>query len=137
MGFENLDQFNRDIQKLSKDLPAEGVQALHQKTAFDIVEGAVLTTPVDTGRLRGGWDVAVGTTKTENIEARDVIDQTGQPTLNEASQNIESIPPFGVCTIHNNVEYVGFVEDGTDRQAPVKMLQRSIDRVGQAIGGGE
>ena len=136
MAFENLDQFNRDIQRLSKDLPAAGVQALHKKVAFDVVEGAIMTTPIDTGRLRGGWDVAVGTTETEDIEPSGELDKSGQQTVNKAAQSIQAIKPYDVCTIHNNVEYVTYVEDGTDRQAPVKMLQRSIDRVGRAIGGG-
>ena len=60
---------------------------------------AVLMTPVDTGRLRAGW-----------------LTESGDLPNGEVYVDIK-----------NPVEYAMYVEEGTDRMAPRRMLGRAIE----------
>ena len=56
--FKNLDQFKIQLKQFNK-LTEEQSAALIKKVAFQVLKGVVEKTPVDTGRARGNWQVAV------------------------------------------------------------------------------
>lgn len=131
MPVKNLAEFNRELEKFSKDLVPKALSQFQRKIVLDIAVGAILLTPVDKGRARGGWQTTVGTI-TDADNGR--VDKTGNASIQEAQRAVADLKPFQVVFLQNNVEYVGFLEDGTDRMAPVGMLRRTILRIGSVFG---
>jgi hypothetical protein len=72
---------------------------------FHITNQAVQMTPVDTGRLRAGW-----------------ITDTGDLPNGEVFVDIK-----------NPVEYAIYVEEGTDKMRPVRMLGRAIENASKLL----
>lgn len=130
MGVQNLRQFNKALEDFAKKAIPAQVTALQKKIALDVVAGAVQLTPVDSGRARGGWQAVIGEGTDEKLDRKD---KTGRETIADASGVIAKVPDFDVITIQNNVEYIGFIEEGTDKMPPVGMVRRTVQRV---IGGG-
>lgn len=130
MPVDNIAQFNADVAKFAEKLLPQQVVALQKKLVIDIVTGAILLTPVDTGRARGGWQVTEGA-PTDRDSGR--VDKTGAATIAAATIAAARLKPFGIAFVQNNVAYVPFLEDGTDRQPPVGMLRRTIQRIGSAF----
>ena len=70
-----------------------------KKMQLDLFTGIVADTPVDTGTARDGW----------------------------VNTDINNIGDTGL--INNDVPYIGWLEFGTNTQAPHAMVQRNINRV--------
>lgn len=132
MGVQNLREFNKALEDFAKKAVPAQVTALQKKIALDVVAGAVQLTPVDSGRARGGWQAVISDGDERKV---DRVDKTGRETIAEASAVIEKVPDFDVITIQNNVDYIGFIEEGTDKMPPVGMVRRTIQRI-QGIGVG-
>jgi hypothetical protein len=66
----------------------------------DLLQGIKKDTPVDTGRAQAGW---------------------------ESSNQVNKVGDTGV--IENLVPYIGWLEFGNDRSAPVGMVRNNINRV--------
>lgn len=128
----NIKAFERELQALTRTMPRELVTTVHRKLTLDIAKDAILLTPVDTGRLRGGWQVAIG----ETVQGPTGEDKSGAAALAAAAAVAAQIPAYSKSVIANNVEYAIYVEEGTERMAPRRMLARSIERARQALGGG-
>ena len=128
MAFENLDSAFADLEALARQLPDQARQ-LQRLISLNILTGAVSNTPVDTGRLKGGWFTTVGKpSQSRNLRPRR-LDKDGASTIGDGQRVILSVPIYDVLFIVNNVEYVLFIENGTDKIAPVGMLGNSIRRV--------
>jgi hypothetical protein len=69
------------------------------KMQEDLVFGIRKDTPVDTGRAQAGWE----------------------------NENIKRLGDKGI--IKNDVEYIGWLEFGTDKTQPHGMVRRNIKRV--------
>lgn len=69
------------------------------KMQEDLVFGIKKDTPVDTGRAQAGWE----------------------------NENIKRLGDKGI--IKNDVEYIGWLEFGTDKTQPYGMVRRNIKRV--------
>lgn len=134
MPVEGVDDFNAALDKFAKEVVPEAVAEVQQKILLDVAEGAILATPVDTGRARGGWQTTIGA-PTEEDNNR--VDSSGNAALTEARRAAQSVKPFSVVFLQNNVEYIEHLEEGTDKTPPIGMLRRSIQRVEGALGGGD
>lgn len=69
------------------------------KMQEDLVFGIKRDTPVDTGKAQAGWE----------------------------NENIKRVGDTGI--IKNDVEYIGWLEFGSDTHAPVGMVRNNIKRV--------
>jgi hypothetical protein len=71
----------------------------------EIHNQAVKMTPRDTGRLQNGWELDFAETTGGEVHA----------------------------IIQNNVEYARYVEEGTDKKRPERMLARAIEHVSKVL----
>lgn len=112
MALTNIDEFCKEIDDFCKSIPNE-VTALQKKIVLEALRRIVEKTPVDTGRARGNWQVAINTPITEIL---DKTDKAGFETVSKGLKAIENLPPYQVVWISNNVEYIEFLEEGHSGQ---------------------
>lgn len=98
---------------------------VQKKVVLDVDKGLVLSTPVDTGRARAGWNVGIN-----NVDLEETgIDKTGQKTLAEHLQIIEREMNLGDRVyLSNNVEYITYLDRGSSDQAPHGMVEKTLQR---------
>lgn len=99
---------------------------IFRSAALDGLRGCVLKTPVDTGRLRAGWIVSV------NIESNEVgqtQDKAGGLTISKGQSAVGEARLGDVLIVENNVEYGIFINSGTDKIAPRRMVERTFDEL--------
>lgn len=128
----NVRAFNEAVEKAVKRIPEEKVKAFTKKVALEVLKGVVLLTPVDTGRARGNWQLDI-----ENIPEGeiDTTDKDGGPTIAKGLANLAALAPFQTVYIANNVPYIVFLEEGTDKMAPVGMVSRTVARLAFGLSG--
>lgn len=99
------------------------IETAHRKIALDAFTRVVLRTPVDEGRARGNWQVAIGNVPTGTLELDDkegtvVIGRIQAETLNlKAGDSIYLI---------NNLPYILPLELGHSSQAPAGMVRLTV-----------
>jgi len=128
------------ISKLAKDLSVEKVITpalikVHKAISFQLLNGFILLTPVDTGRARAGWQVLINST-TEDVNIDESQFEKGKKNLQGGGQSLEKglvelslLKAFDTVHIINNVKYIGFLDDGSSKQAPNGIVNRTIQSV--------
>ncbi len=116
----NADSFKRDVATIMVKGTQEQFGRVQRAVAMTALKHCVLNTPVDTGRARGGWQVGI-----DSVPAGErAHDKSGADTMR---QNIPQVNGTGhVVNIANNVEYITYLEHGTDKMAPHAMVDRAI-----------
>ena len=123
-----MSTFTLDITRFKKKVENR-TKAVLQKTALDIDRGVVLSTPVDTGQARGGWNVGVN-----NVNLKQTgNDKTGQKTIRENQQQIQRAEHSDTVYISNNVGHIEFLEKGSSTQAPNGMVAKTLRRFPQIV----
>ena len=119
----------------------ELVSKVQRKICLDGLTGLVLKTPVRTGRARGNWQVGISQRPTAVLEVPLIkpgkeplpspppLAVAGQQAVELGSDVIKEMPPFCVCYITNNVEYILKLEDGGSRQSPHGMLVLTFEEL--------
>jgi hypothetical protein len=120
---DSTEQFNRFL-KDSIDLVGQAGQQFHRQIHMDLLAGIVKDTPVDTGRARGNWQSSVGGQKTGTIDRT-----SGEEAVQEGAQETQRIRLGDTSFIQNNLEYIGFLEDGSSTQAPQGMVSVNLQRL--------
>lgn len=123
-----MNTFAFDISKF-KDKVENRSKAVLQKTALDIDKGVVLSTPVDTGQARGGWNVGINNV---NLKEADK-DKSGAKTISENEREIQRAQADDTIFISNNVQHIEFLEKGSSSQAPNGMVAKTLRRFPQII----
>lgn len=124
---DNLLQFNKEIDDFAKTIPNE-VTTLQKKIVLEALKRVVLKTPVDTGRARGNWQVAIGRPAGTKLQT---TDKSGSETINKGLAALAGLPDYDVVFIDNNLEYIEFLEAGSSQQAPVGMLAITVEELRQ------
>lgn len=102
--------------------------------ALQALGGVVLRTPVDTGRARGNWQVAIGV---ENVNGESgVLDKGGASTVTQGGATIARQQGFQKILIQNNVPYIGRLNDGHSKQAPAGYVEGTLASLGLGTGRG-
>ena len=125
----NLDDFNRRMIEATKALPAEALVLVQRKLTFDLLKRAVEKTPVDTGRARGNWHVSVDKLTKKTWKGTKNATGAKRDPLEDAPGILETLGPFAVSYVQNNLEYISYLEDGTSDQAPNGMLAVSFEEL--------
>lgn len=96
--------------------------------AFELYRDITLRNPVDTGRSRANWNVAVGAPDT-SVTPITVTSSGGA----RAPREFPVLPAINAAhdTIHitNNLPYIQALERGHSKQAPSGFVQLAVDRV--------
>jgi len=128
--FVNVDDFTRKLSAFANKAAPEKFDTIMTKVVSDLLTSVVFLTPVDTGRLRGGWQVG------EQIDMASEMppDPGGRATIDRAMGSITAIRGQGSLIgkklyLYNNVFYAEYIEFGTEKIAPFAMLRESISIV--------
>ena len=94
-----------------------------RKIALEVFTRVILRSPVDTGRFRGNWQVAIGSVPAGTLE---VDDKSGQATIGKMTAKALGLEAGDVITLVNNLPYAWRLETGWSQQAPGGMVGLSV-----------
>jgi hypothetical protein len=83
----------------------------------------ILKSPVDTGRFRGNWQIAIGSVPNGTLE---LDDKTGTATIAKGTATALGINAGDTIYFANNLPYAIPLEEGSSQQAPAGMVALTI-----------
>jgi hypothetical protein len=123
-----MSSFAFDIQRFC-DLTKERASTVTRLVAMNMLVGVVKTSPVDTGRFRGNWQVSVDTPPAGPLERDDKKPFGSRPgpavydAALQALTGFEAGPPIYIA---NNLPYARRLEYGHSQQAPAGMVRVTV-----------
>ena len=146
MAFENLKEFNEKLRDFAEDEVPRRALLLFRRVALGILRRAVLKTPVDTGRARGNWQLTVNRIVTSVIDRVDDGSPShsvgeaprrgaGKDTVDKGLGKLSRVKLGDTIYITNNVDYIVYLEEGTEKIPPQKMLAEAIQEIEQGLFG--
>ena len=102
-------RFTLELNEQAKAQSENGLVDFHRKVCNDAFGRIVRRTPVDTGRARGNWQMAVNTAPDGELPIKD---KGGQATIARGEAALQSLPPFATVHITNNLPYILVLEQG-------------------------
>lgn len=133
---EEAARFANDLQQFATEIDID-LGILTKRVVLQIFTGIILKTPVDTGRLESNWAINVagpapapshaikGDVKGDKRSKASV----NAEALNYAAAAVNAVDGKQVVYITNNLPYASYVEHGTDRNAPVGMVARTLAEI--------
>lgn len=112
-------QFKLDLNQAFEDEVERPLVLIHMKIAMEALNRVVMKSPVDTGRFRGNWTVAVGR---PNLATTTEVDKSGGATITKGSQIVMGIKGPCVTWLSNNLPYASALENGHSKQAPAGIV---------------
>jgi hypothetical protein len=97
-----------NLKPIADTMPGK-VNMVVRKLTLDLLARTILRTPVDTGLLRGNWQVSIGTMSSQLKSARD---PSGNAALAQGSAKINAREPGATIFIVNPLPYARVIEDG-------------------------
>ncbi len=125
---------NMDLARLQNTLNeyVEKTNAAPAKAAksmmLTINRETILQTPVDTGRLVGGWMISTGTPSSKTPPERKTKADETAARSSKIQDNTNKIEAFksGILWLTNNVRYARIVEFGAGRRVGKFMLSKAV-----------
>lgn len=114
--------FESDVSKW-RALTDEALAGVLQGVALKMTSRVILRTPVDTGRLRGNWQVGLNSRPQDLLTAPD---KSGRGTTAKAQTTIGRAKARDRISIMNNLPYANPIEDGSSKQAPQGMVKVTV-----------
>lgn len=129
MAIKGLKTFNQKLTRFAKVEVPHLATVFYKGIAMRLLRGVVLKTPVDTGRLRAAWVVGINEIPSGSVEK---TDKDGKPTIQKGAKKLNEFTNKDLgktIYIVNNVEYASYIEEGTDKIKPHKMLALTIQEL--------
>lgn len=105
------------------------VDQVRRASILELFRLVIMSTPVDTGRLRGNWQTTINAPA---IAELDRLDPNGGIALAEVLANMGGL--LDVVYFSNNLPYVERIEyDGWSAQAPEGMVRRHVAMWGRIV----
>lgn len=101
----------------------ENIDKLVRKVVLTAHQSVVLATPVDTGRARGNWQVAVGAAPTTTTP---LLSPTGTEAIVSGARALAAYKDGDDVHIVNNLPYIGRLNAGSSAQAPAGFVEAAI-----------
>jgi len=125
----NLRRFELELDSFREDIE-EDVLTMQRILATAALNGVVLKTPVDTGRLRGAWLTTVDFETSDAPEFEGSAGAAASTAVNAGLGVIASAQVYSNIIIQNNVDYAEDIEDGASKtQAPAGMLSVTVAEI--------
>lgn len=112
-GVSGVKQFKLDTKKAIKI--SENVA---RRALTELFSNIVVSTPVDTGRLRGNWQIAADFSNNET----GFRDRGGRVAIARVKGFLNNYDLSGSVAFFNNVPYALQIEQGSSKQAPRGMV---------------
>jgi len=94
-----------------------------RKISLELFSRVILRSPVDTGRFRANWQVAIGSMPNGTLSLDDKI---GTATVSNATARSAGVKAGDVIYLANNLPYAQRLEDGYSGQAPAGMVGLTV-----------
>lgn len=117
------DKFAKRMTALAKTFDTNAAE-LVPRTALVVHSVVVLGTPVDTGRARGSWLVAIGSAAEGTAETP--ADFGFVPSRDKAEKVLKGYKAQGDVHITNNLPYIAPLNRGHSKQAPAGFVEDAI-----------
>lgn len=114
--------FAADVRRFADEASEKATMAM-RKIALEIFSRVILRSPVDTGRFRANWQVAIGSVPGGTLE---LTDKTGQATISKMQAVALGVVAGQTITLANNLPYAQRLENGWSSQAPAGMVALTI-----------
>jgi hypothetical protein len=126
-------EFSKNIGRLATRVVRNSDKTV-KKVALAIDQTVVLATPVDKGRARANW-IASLDKPAEGIA--DAFDKGGSQAIAAARATIDGYDGEINTEVHitNNLDYIGFLNDGSSSQAPAGFIQTGVRQGVAAVKG--
>lgn len=116
------DTFALDIARFVQK--AQGnIDLVVRKVAFDLFAQVIIMSPVDTGRFRANWQVAINSVPPGTVNA---FDKTGSATLSRVQATVNQMKAGDVISLINSLPYSVKLEYGWSKQAPAGMVRITV-----------
>lgn len=111
------------------DMTPELVDQIRRASCLDLFSRVIVSTPVDTGRLRANWQTVVGRPADGLIDSRD---KSGAGSTARILNNLGTIQD--TVWFCNNLPYAERIEyEGWSAQAPAGMMRRHVAEWGKIV----
>lgn len=114
--------FGRQMQAITKKTSDKLDDAV-RKISIELFRKVILRSPVDTGRFRANWQVAIGSIPAGTLE---LTDATGQATISRVQSVALRLEAGSTITLMNNLPYGPRLESGYSAQAPTGMVALTV-----------
>lgn len=117
--------FRLDVSKFVDKTKAR-LDLVVRKIALELFTRVVLKSPVDTGRFRANWQLAIGDIPDDVLE---LDDKAGTATVSRGVAASQGVRAGDVVYLVNNLPYGPRLEYGWSQQAPAGMVRISIAEI--------
>jgi hypothetical protein len=126
----NVKAFNKTVNKIVHDFTVEKALAFQRLVAVELFRRIVFRTPVDTGRLRGNWQMTVNYSPDEIKEP----DKSFEAVTNRGISSLATLPPGSTVFITNNLDYAYYLEyTRRSKKSPEGMVEISIAEINNEL----
>ena len=94
-----------------------------RKIGLELFSRVIVNTPVDTGRARANWQVAINSVPTGTLE---LSDKDGTAAISAADAEVSGLKAGDTIHLVNNLPYIQKLEDGSSTQAPAGMVGLAV-----------
>lgn len=123
------DTFVLDIQRFVNAANGK-LDLVVRKIALDLFKRVIMKSPVDTGRFKGNWQVAIGAIPSGTLE---LTDKSGSATVSKVTAATLGLKAGDIITLANNLDYAMGLEMGRSKQAPVGMVRTTVLEFGGVV----
>lgn len=124
-----LGSFELDIARFVEKAKGN-IDLVVRKVCLDLFKRVIMKSPVDTGRFRGNWQVAIGSVPAGTLELND---KTGTATIAKVTATTLQMEAGQVITLVNNLIYGPGLEFGRSKQAPNGMVRLTVVEYGGIV----
>lgn len=129
-------QLRKRLEQISKGIVA-GAEQYASIVALRTRDVVADRTPIDTGRASGSWNLSVGQPDPSTLPENFNTDRDASISLNAPFLGRVDIAGFSLGVpfwVSNNVDYIGFLEAGSSRQAPSGMVDITMSTIARQAG---
>lgn len=124
-----LGSFTLDIQRFV-DKAKGNINLVVRKVALDLFSRVIEKSPVDTGRFKGNWQVAIGSIPAGTLELND---KDGSATISRVTAETLNLSAGQIIYLVNNLAYARRLEFGYSKQAPAGMVRITVTEYGAIV----
>ena len=101
-----------------------------RKVALDLFRRIIMRSPVDLGRFKGNWQVAINSAPAGTLELND---KSGTATIARATAVTLGLKAGQSIFLVNNLSYARKLEFGHSKQAPMGMIRITVEEFGGIV----
>ena len=128
----NKDDISADDRNAGKEVEqwiGEEVAKEMKAAAFEFYRQITISTPVDTGRARLGWNISINAPSNYLPPSAKKGEKLPAPDIAAAWEVVSGITVADTIYITNNVPYINRLNMGWSRQAPANFVEQAMARV--------